>query len=56
MLGQIPIRLMGSEGGRSDGKREEGSNLRLGSPREKNERMESVGRELREAVIEELDY
>lgn len=50
-MGPIPIRPMGSEKGRSDGKSEEGSNLRLGSRREKNERVERVGRELREGVI-----
>lgn len=52
-VGPIPIRPMGSEGGRSDGKNEEGSNLRLGSRREKNERVERVGGELR-GVIREL--
>lgn len=50
-MGPIPIRPMGSEEGRSDGKSEEGSNLRLGSGREKNERVERVGRELREGMI-----
>lgn len=55
-MGLIPIRPMGSEGGRSDGKNEVGSNLRFGSRKEKKERVERVGRELREGVIRELDY
>lgn len=49
-VGPIPIRPMGSEEGRSDGKSEEGSNLRLESGREKNERVERVGRELRGVI------